>query len=547
MRGYDADRARVDHQKLQPEDRHYSTNLDGVVASNLLAAVRKQCEGRVTSYSHMLVEVLRQEWRWKKALPSIVPARDSDGRRMLGEWREYQLRRLGNVTRKTRGEASVGRNVWAVLLRVERKWKALGQEEEVSEAAQRVDTAVRAASRVTKVLHAALPAGLEDAPQHEGSVPFAIHERGNSTPFIVDTSGMEEQTQPVLPFASSSLASWWDAVQSTEGATVGGWNTAGLTRALARMYGGKARAASGVGFISRADIKKAGMDARVHTETMPAVVAHHTQSHVLVDGRGGGDPGVWLLTARGLAACFGFAKDARISRGLSAVSDAEGRAMIANGVDAAGCMARLNAALAKLGWSKGQSITAAGLCDGVGTMMACLCKLTGRDLAIGFMSDVAVSAELAVQAGFGDKLGSFFRTVHADEDVAGMIAVGELDLLIAGFPCTPLSSAQRRPMTDDDRREDLQKLMNLMYAALRHAEAVRPRCVLLETVGALRVGLDMRCIFLQVETVLCARLPGYSWSFVRSNASDTGNRMERDRLWITGMRVTAHRPGAGTA
>jgi site-specific DNA-cytosine methylase len=194
-----------------------------------------------------------------------------------------------------------------------------------------------------------------------------------------------------------------------------------------------------------------------------------------------------------------------------------------------------------MAWTPGTRVRASGMCDGCGCMMGCLQRAVGADLAIGFMSDVAVSAATALHAGFGDITQRILGSAHRPEDQEAMLELGQMDILLAGFPCTPISNANRRStlVTEDGRqlplrREQLERLLSLIWTSLAYAEHTRPRFILLETVGALRDSLEMRQVFLRLEETLCTRLPGYHWSFTRSNAADAGSINERDRLWIMG-------------
>lgn len=102
--------------------------------------------------------------------------------------------------------------------------------------------------------------------------------------------------------------------------------------------------------------------------------------------------------------------------------------------------------------------------------------------------------------------------------------VGQVDIITAGYPCQPFSTAGRRQGTDDPRH-----LWPWVADAIR---TVRPRLVVLENVaGHLVLGFDAVLADL-AEMGMSAR-----WGIVR--ASDAGAPHRRERLFVVAYATVA--------
>jgi hypothetical protein len=88
------------------------------------------------------------------------------------------------------------------------------------------------------------------------------------------------------------------------------------------------------------------------------------------------------------------------------------------------------------------------------------------------------------------------------EDLLGLLAGLDVDLVAGGPPCQPFSRAGRskiRDLVDRGVREALDPRRELWRAFLRVAEEVRPRAVLMENVPDMALGDDMRTVRYMAE------------------------------------------------
>lgn len=96
---------------------------------------------------------------------------------------------------------------------------------------------------------------------------------------------------------------------------------------------------------------------------------------------------------------------------------------------------------------------------------------------------------------------------------------GLVDVVTAGFPCQPFSTAGKQRGSDDER--------NMWPATLEVIRAVRPKCALLENVPGL---LGKHRYF---ETILKdLSEAGYDARWVCLSAAEVGAPHKRERLWI---------------
>jgi DNA (cytosine-5)-methyltransferase 1 len=152
------------------------------------------------------------------------------------------------------------------------------------------------------------------------------------------------------------------------------------------------------------------------------------------------------------------------------------------------------------------------LCTGIGGLDLAVEAHYGAELAWCAEIDPAASAVLAHRFPDAPNLGDFR---DADPD--------PVDVLCAGFPCQPVSTAGRRAGTDDDRWlfDDIVALVGRMEP--------RPRVLVFENVAGLLSANDGDAMARVVHGL--ARL-GYvgSWGTVR--ASDVGAPHRRARVFI---------------
>lgn len=149
------------------------------------------------------------------------------------------------------------------------------------------------------------------------------------------------------------------------------------------------------------------------------------------------------------------------------------------------------------------------LCTGYGGLDMAVQSVIGGDLA--WVADILPASCTVLAAHHPDvpNLGDF--------TVTDWSTVEPVDLLTAGYPCQPFSTAGKRKGTDDERH-----LWPFVLTAIR---ALRPRLVVLENVrGHLSLGFDA------VLADLAAVGMSARWGVVR--ASDAGAPHGRARLFI---------------
>ena len=122
------------------------------------------------------------------------------------------------------------------------------------------------------------------------------------------------------------------------------------------------------------------------------------------------------------------------------------------------------------------------------------------------------------------------------EDLLGLLAGLDIDLIAGGPPCQPFSRAGRskiRDLVDRGVREALDPRRELWRAFLRVAEEVRPRAVLMENVPDMALGDDMRTVRYMAERL--ERL-GYETDFRIIEAWRYGVPQHRQRLMFVALR-----------
>lgn len=164
------------------------------------------------------------------------------------------------------------------------------------------------------------------------------------------------------------------------------------------------------------------------------------------------------------------------------------------------------------------SASVLSLCSGYGGLDLAVEAVTGARTRWVAEIDRDASAVLAARFPDAENLGDL-------KQIDWSAYAGQVDVLTAGYPCQPFSTAGRRLGTDDPRH-----LWPWVADAIR---LVRPRLVVLENVaGHLVLGFDAVLADL-AEMGMSAR-----WGIVR--ASDAGAPHRRERLF-----VVAHASGVG--
>ena len=544
-------RARLDHQALQVEDRVYAPGIPMSTARTLQQVVKVYAGRHSLSRPMALRAIILDDELWQTEVASTVDAASGSAAIDSQQWVNSQRRRLGLIAEDTETYAS-SRNIWTVVQKTAKNGHSRVQAPRASPTPRKKPAhgfVYGLGCLVSKVADAQLPKGLPQAPTYVGPEPFAIWEqgsRGGAT--IVDGSTMQEYALPPVSPRFASLEAWWSYILETSTpAHIDNSKIPGASGASLAAITAAAKSNGGVCLVDREELKARRERVSIYTDVIPAVTSSHPQAALVVHAPLRRPAKLYLLSASALASVFDVPLEPdRLRRALSAVSDAEARAMLGNGVNALDCGRQMHEILRSMAWKPGVRVKAAGMCDGCGCMIGCLQRAVGEDLRINFLSDVAATAASALHAGFGDITERILGSAHRPEDQAAMVELGQVDILCAGFPCTPISNANRRSTLYAEagrhipiRREQLELLLSLIWTSLEYAEKTRPRFVLFETVGALRDTLEMRQVFLRLEAILHARLPGYAWKYTRSNATEAGSMNERDRLWIRGEAPSA--------
>lgn len=119
--------------------------------------------------------------------------------------------------------------------------------------------------------------------------------------------------------------------------------------------------------------------------------------------------------------------------------------------------------------------------------------------------------------------------IHADE-------IPECDVVVAGFPCQPFSSAGSRKGVEDERG-------TLFEEAIRIIEKKNPLVVIFENVrGLLSIkNLDGSFLLDSIVSTLEDLEPGYNVEYKLMKASDYGVPQQRYRVFIIGVREDLER------
>jgi DNA (cytosine-5)-methyltransferase 1 len=122
-----------------------------------------------------------------------------------------------------------------------------------------------------------------------------------------------------------------------------------------------------------------------------------------------------------------------------------------------------------------------------------------------------------------------FQETNEACDIRTVTDLGPFEMLCAGFPCQPFSSAGRKEGLQDKNRG------NLIYEVLRICRESNPTYLVLENVSNIeRIdnGNTLRTIVGEFKSI------GYNIQCVSVNSKDVGLAQDRSRLFIMGSRLT---------
>jgi DNA (cytosine-5)-methyltransferase 1 len=158
------------------------------------------------------------------------------------------------------------------------------------------------------------------------------------------------------------------------------------------------------------------------------------------------------------------------------------------------------------------------LCCGIGGFRVALEQLDGAALQFKCVlsADIKNDALRTYNANFGE--------ANEPTDINGLspAAVPAFDLLCAGFPCQPFSSAGQRRGFDDERGSMIFRILDLC----KHH---RPRWVVLENVANLLTIQNGQCIRRIVELFTSL---GYNVTYHQLNSMNFGVPQSRERVYI---------------
>ena len=556
----DAAQVRAKHQTLQPADRLRAPGLTRAAVEVLVAMVQSMDDENRLGTQQNLLSILMDDALWQSTL-AIIHEMDLHEHDVgsLQQFREWHSSSLGVVA--SDGRISRVRNVWTKMQSRLRDGVRTGSSSNNSSSpraalpaatTQRsgVDSSAASLFRSAgaaaldmssrwrigsgmRVLGSTFPSDLPAAPSYGGTIP---HYSGRPTAYL---GAMDRMTLPESPY-EGSLAAWWDSKVAEHHATpmhvpLLELSTAPVVLEIAEVL----RCSSGVAFADQEELSRLGRaDAtpRLYTCHMPVVTASHPRRWVLLRF----DPATGLTRAytygvQLLASLMEVPPGDALRVGLAGVTESEALSMLGNGVNAADCARVAKLAISLLpGVDSGRTVVLADMACGCGAAIGCFVReLPGR-CRIAFAADIARSCGLAFTTSFGGMLERFFPDAHSEESQQGMTSLGRVDILFAGFPCPPVSAANRLNTMNPHRRSSIEGLLSLVYAALAYVEKSLPRVVVLETADGLCLSADMRAVWRRLEATVRARSPGYEWGYVRTRAIHAGTLGTRNRLWLVG-------------
>jgi DNA (cytosine-5)-methyltransferase 1 len=120
-----------------------------------------------------------------------------------------------------------------------------------------------------------------------------------------------------------------------------------------------------------------------------------------------------------------------------------------------------------------------------------------------------------------------FHETNSECDVRTIKNLPYFDILCAGFPCQPFSSAGKKEGLNDKGRGDL------IYEVIRICKESIPQYIILENVSNIEnieKGETLKEIIGEFETI------GYNVTYVAINSSEVGLAQDRKRIFIVGSR-----------
>ena len=534
----DAARARAQHQALPLQERYRAPPLTRTAIEALVSTIHSIEDEKALGIQKTLLALLTAAKLWKHAMQHMgqLGVKGTD-LQTLKDFREWHARQLGQITSPER-RTGRARNIW---IKLQAKVKAPSPHTARSTPTPRRTVAPTDAvpaneqwtlGTAARVLGSGPPLNLPRAPSYEGPIPTY------SGRAVTDSGTMAPVTLPSSPY-EHDLATWWASKAAEHHATP-------LTIQILKARGSpvvtsiadKLRACSGVAFTDSEELrrleKKDGAPT-MYTNHMPVVTASHPQRWILLRLCDDGVVRAYTYGVQLLASLLEVPPGDELRKGLTQVPESEAMAMVGNGVNARDCARVIEYAATLIPEiNEMREITIADMACGYGSALACFMRAFPTRCKIRFAADLARSCGVALTTSFGDVLENFYPDAHSEESQRAMARLGRVDFLFMGFPCPPLSRANRVGTEDRRRQQAIEDLMALEYAALAYVQEARPRCVILETTDGVRQSADMRAVWMRMETVVRARSPGYKWVYTRTKALHAGTLNARDRVWMIG-------------
>lgn len=432
------------------------------------------------------------------------------------------------------------RQLWFVLSRgVDRAWtqEQLGVQ-------PRLATLPAKPARISQELREeGLVAGaVGRIPLHiEGELPPAGHRKGRIT--------KEVWVQPML--AAWSEAEITQALAARRRQYV--WGEAGfrgselqlLATDLRRVGGFKVMPASRLGWLLlQIKMGPRGLPSShsLGAMGMTTLTASHGQAIVMLSFDQEGRVVAAKLDAAGWALLMGINGETNcpMARGLAAVSDSAGRAIMGQAVHFQVAVQLLTQVLRRLDTSLGggqRVVRYASLFSGIDVVAAALMQLCGERLRFELAAEANRTVFRALKAAWGTKIlkyGTNALGKEVTERLGGPLK-GKLDVLMLSLRCAPWSAANTSPIASADRQCQLERALEECQALLALVEANGPRAVVVECVA----GMLRKCLKAHWTRLMgmFAGLKEWRWSRQAICPRATlGGWIPRRRVWIIGIR-----------
>lgn len=254
---------------------------------------------------------------------------------------------------------------------------------------------------------------------------------------------------------------------------------------------------------------------------------------LLVDGT----VSVQKLSALGWATIMGVPNvDSHpLGRGLQAVSEVQGRALMGQAVHFEVACAFLRKIVAVTGWRTEGRVSYVSLFSGIDVMAAAVQHVFNDHWSFVLAADAAPLVRVALRAAWGER-GVIITDNAFSEETRAYLSAGafKADILATCFRCAPWSTANTIPLRSPERLEILARAMEEIQELLLLIRIAEPKVVIIESVCGIthpRFGSRWACIqgWLQGMTAW-----NWSWQIVCPSLH-TGGFWPRRRLWIIGV------------